>query len=305
MFKKILIVLMVGCFLLGMATREEAENAVGGTTTTELEKMAVGDENQGTENYVKKVIIDADWGDGPGEFKVAFWSSPPEGPGPIAVDREGNIFIYDPGNLALKQFDKDGKFVRNLLKGKIILNMNVSNDTMYAIGLDDYNDHQQKLFLVNINNSELLISSSVQIPNTLRDFYSQVQLQLSKNKGVILRKGTEEYSLKILKNTVEFQKERSTLNSFVSRKANDLLEDASEFYLKQDDREDFYFGGFTIYKINSNGDVKFQLKLPRENYVGEYKVDKTFITNGGDIYYLYPTGKIVQEGWDLKFVPGK
>jgi len=47
MFKKVLIVLMIGCFLLGMATKEEAENAVGNTTTIELEKTAASDENRG------------------------------------------------------------------------------------------------------------------------------------------------------------------------------------------------------------------------------------------------------------------
>jgi len=45
MFKKVLIVILV-CFLLGMATRVEAENAKE-ATTTELEKTTANDENEG------------------------------------------------------------------------------------------------------------------------------------------------------------------------------------------------------------------------------------------------------------------
>ena len=45
--RKLLLIVLLVCFLLGMATREEAENAVEGTTTTELEKTAANDENQG------------------------------------------------------------------------------------------------------------------------------------------------------------------------------------------------------------------------------------------------------------------
>ena len=145
----------------------------------------------------------------------------------------------------------------------------------------------------------------------------EIALKAESDKGVILKKGIQQYSLNINKEVAEFRKFRKeilTLSDSALRKVDNLVRNVGgvdECYLKTDDNGSFYFGVFKIYKVNARGDIEFQLKLPRKGYIegyeyiGEYTAGNTYITDKGDIYYLYPTGKIVQEGWELKFVPGK
>jgi hypothetical protein len=116
MFKKILIVLMIGCLLLGMATRAEAENAVKSTTTT-----GSSVESEYNVKYIPKVIIEAKWGNGPGEFGIEPDPDVPSdalGPCGLTIDNE-KLYILDAVNRRINVYSIEGSFNRAIvLKGK-------------------------------------------------------------------------------------------------------------------------------------------------------------------------------------------
>jgi hypothetical protein len=60
------------------------------------------------EKYVKKVLIEAKWGDGPGEF--GYYKNPPQDQGPHSfdVDIDGFIYIADYYNGKIKIYDNNG-----------------------------------------------------------------------------------------------------------------------------------------------------------------------------------------------------
>jgi len=62
------------------------------------------------EVYVSKVIIQANWGDGPGEFGVYTEAMPIRGPVALDVDRKEDIYIFDPVNWRVVIYNKKGKY---------------------------------------------------------------------------------------------------------------------------------------------------------------------------------------------------
>ena len=258
------------------------------------------------EKYVKKVIIDAKWGDGPGEFGIAKWSDPLEGPGPMTIDEEGNIYIADPGNFVIHKFDSSGRFIKDFERGKLILNFAILNDTMYAIGLDNINENMRKLYLVDCEKGKKIWNISLKkldIPDTA--FYGNDVRMDSKNGNVFIEKvGKCKISLiDKSKKLFPFIFPAKIIEKIKGRK--DLPKGLEKLLLDKDKMGNYYFGISTIYKISSNGLIVSEIKVPRENYVGEYMANKIFITYKGDIYYLYPTGKIIEKDWKIHFIPGK
>jgi len=77
------------------------------------------------EKYVKKVLIEAKWGDGPGEFGITptleqFKQMVKQhgsvcgeiyGPDYFDIDESGNIYILDQINKRVQLFDQDGEFI--------------------------------------------------------------------------------------------------------------------------------------------------------------------------------------------------
>lgn len=68
---------------------------------------------KGKEQYVQKVIIDAKWGKGPGEFGLmeeeGRW-----GPESLAIDNQGNIYMLDSINKRIQKFNKEGKYMASI-----------------------------------------------------------------------------------------------------------------------------------------------------------------------------------------------
>ncbi len=66
------------------------------------------------EKYVKKVIIEAKWGNGPGEFglepidETYTWQSH------LAIDNEGNFYIVDANNRRINVYNQNGKFIKEI-----------------------------------------------------------------------------------------------------------------------------------------------------------------------------------------------
>jgi len=63
------------------------------------------------ERYTGRVIIDAKWGDGEGEYSYTS-SGPGWGPFSFTVDDKGNIYVIDHNNSNMKKYNKDGKLLK-------------------------------------------------------------------------------------------------------------------------------------------------------------------------------------------------
>lgn len=74
---------------------------------------------QQLEEYVPKIIIQAKWGNGPGEFGLKTFGEHglPIMPNAMAVDRSQNIYILDPLNHRIQKFSKEGKFEKSISYG--------------------------------------------------------------------------------------------------------------------------------------------------------------------------------------------
>jgi len=84
--------------LVSLAGPEEREETK--IDTTKLEK------------YEKRVIIDAKWGSGPGEFgKVDNIEGPSTGPAAFTISSKGNIFVLDNVNNRVQKFDGQGNYI--------------------------------------------------------------------------------------------------------------------------------------------------------------------------------------------------
>jgi len=64
------------------------------------------------EKYEMKVLIDAKWGSGPGEFgKIDNIEGPSTGPSAFTVSSDGCIYVLDNINKRVQKFDTQGKFL--------------------------------------------------------------------------------------------------------------------------------------------------------------------------------------------------
>ncbi len=72
------------------------------------------------EVYTPKIVIDAlltgdeQLGAQPGNFYIDIELNSDTKPSDIDFDSEGNIYIFDPGNNRIQEFDKEGKYVRSI-----------------------------------------------------------------------------------------------------------------------------------------------------------------------------------------------
>ena len=103
----IIILLAIGfSFAGGKSDKEvvrEKQISIQEIDTTKLEK------------YEKKVIIDARWGSGPGEFgKIDNLEGPSVGPAAFTVSSDGCIYVLDNINERIQKFDSKGNFVMEL-----------------------------------------------------------------------------------------------------------------------------------------------------------------------------------------------
>ncbi|MBN1695598.1 hypothetical protein JW879_09440 [candidate division WOR-3 bacterium] len=332
MFKKILIVLMIGCFLLGMATRAEAEKAVGGTATTELEKVAANDENEGVENYVKKVIVEADWGDGPGEFGMDLQHNPPNGPGPLALDKKGILYIYNIGKKKVYKFDKKGEFLGsiNAQVGNNVLM--VKNNVLFTVkgewstgkmvekvlALDPVTGKVTAEAVLKREGGNTALNGTMYISNEGENLFlitNGDKIALSKEDAEIkIRRVDRAFTVEEKVESLQGGRQRLRVDLSSKRmlvKVDSVKNKSDDIwgydFLGSDERRNLYIiRKGLILKFSEDGSLKAKINLPTENSVGEMSIlNRTFVAPEGNIYYLYPTGRIVQEGWELKFIPGK
>ena len=129
--RRLLLIVLLVCFLLGMATREEAENAVEESATTSVE-------NEDNVKYIPKVIIEAKWGDGPGEFGFEPDPDvPPAGIGPcgLTVD-DAKLYILDAVNRRISLYSTNGSFLKSITLEENKFNKRLINPGFNALKKD-------------------------------------------------------------------------------------------------------------------------------------------------------------------------
>jgi len=68
-----------------------------------------------SEKYVKKVLFEAKWGDGPGEFQLEPMNEIQTWTTYLALDNQGNIYIADPNNYRINIFSQSGNYINTLV----------------------------------------------------------------------------------------------------------------------------------------------------------------------------------------------
>lgn len=64
--------------------------------------------------YVSHVIIEGDWGNGPGQFGMTLFEGAPFIPKSLVVDSQGIIFILDSINSRIQKFNQQGKYLASI-----------------------------------------------------------------------------------------------------------------------------------------------------------------------------------------------
>lgn len=301
------------------------------------------DRNNLPEKYVSEVIIEADWGDGEGEFGMDVLSSPPMGPGQFIIDRGGDLYINDFANKRLYRYDKKGKLIATIAKGELITGFTIRKGTIFALTfpfekvilIDIYTGTILKRFEINLENK----SSTVRITNNIENVKGEIvvaswdQVNARKEK-YILGKGKHMSNLfptrgDLIKGNfrkfndmngeftvnIEGIEYRFKLSSERIPGRNKLV---NASLIGRDEKGNFYLSVWVQNPIETNKVpvskhvLKFSpestllsiIKIPLTERVGEHIGENPQISPEGDIYYLYPTGEFIEKDRKSDFIPG-
>jgi len=283
-----------------------------------------------SEVYEKKVIIDAKWGDKPGEFGVEF-SAPPAGPGPYIFDSFENIYIKDRANKRIQKYDKDGNFIDVLAEGERIIFFEMLNDTIFAV------KRYYELLMIDIRTGEVMKRRKlkIQIPQETAHcsgFYGiekegdnifaligkeRYRIKRGENFGEMIRVSEPKKvdSLEISYNslrTVGFAtvKRDCKTNKFTIKDHLGHLGYILFHVVDKNSRYYFEVGGVSsdsnsIYVFEKDKRLIAKIKLPPYSENLCQLRDPLQITLDGDIFYLKASGEFDPD-WDkMDFKAGK
>lgn len=321
MYKKVFIILTVYVFLLGMATRAEAENAVKEEKTANTAESNI--ESEGSEKYISKVIIKAKWGDGPGEFgRVPYPKSvPPVGPSDFYVSSDGSIYVLDDINNRIQVFEKDGGLknimrynseeISDSISGFMKIAVDKENN-VYLLGVLEY---PSKDGLIVVFDKEGTLISKILLPVNffLEEFPDGVKnpyvgqiitgLEMDISSGFVYLKSIGlEISSYMVGSTESFKKDSKSGGLFyvpsnVSRKVifrsdsrvSDVcrVKNASLIHLLGKNSKNDVFATVDFKKIYIIGsDFRGVDSIEVPDFDMEYDSERTFfISDSGDVYY--------------------
>jgi len=270
------------------------------------------------EKYVPKVIINAKWGDGPGEFGIDLSSAPYTAPGGISVDDNGDIYILDNANSRIQRFDKNGKLLNifkvrsyglffgvkdgiiysggNLIDTLVIINTKSGKKTFVRLSLPGAHSWVESVPTGYIKNGELIIEQAATELETKRWKLSQV------NKGIATFTELSEALVKPIEKDIAIEVEEG--KNVIIKKGTyprELDSEGNYYFIK-------WWSADTskVIKISQEGKLLSIISLPKKDYlIGDFIPRNPIITPSGDIYYLYPTGNIIVKNWKKKFIPGR
>jgi len=267
-----------------------------------------------SEKYIKKVILKAKWGDGEGEFALA-GESPVYGPEPMIIDKEDNIYIADRGNGRIAKYNDKGELERYF---------NYINYTDTAKGMAKWGAGGDKLAIrdgilytniyyysktgilsFNMNTGEKIKKTDY----NLKKYYKELEnltFYGSNTEYIIDETGRL--------NRTDMKRNKTFLNSTVENIINKNYPNKfgpikSIRYIGNDSLKNNYYrisiGNYVcIYKFSEQNNLLTYIRILANNYMNSngylFK-----ITSSGNIYFLYPSGKVFIKDWKQKFIPGK
>ncbi len=268
--------------------------------------------------YVKKVIIDAKWGNGPGEFGINLNTDPITAPGGISIDSNGDIYIVDMANHRVQHFDRNGKLCNTFKITSYPHIFGVINGIIYCgSAITD------TLMIINGRlNTRIFTKLGIPIERN-----SVPSGWVENGKLVILQPILQNNSVeekkwilsKINGSTAEFIKSPQELSKSSKHDYNVEIKNIGRIKIKKgsepytvDKKGNNYYtkyvsqNFFIIIKVSKKGKILSIIELPKENAIAsEGMIQNPVITPSGDIYYLYPTGELKIENWKIHFIPGK
>ena len=293
--------------------------AIGGGRKAFEAEETLNIESAVTEEYTKKVIIEAEWGDGLGEFEVDLSSSPITTPGGLAVDSEGNVFVLDNANKRIQEFDGKGRLLNifevssygnifGVIQGRIY-SANVFKDTLEIISIVS---REKVKVEMNIRNSKdfnkalpygYVFNGELNIFQPLEEGVKKWKLQeIDRDIKIanFIEKPNEE--VKLLNGDIKIKLINGT--SFEIRKGTkpDIVDNKGNYYFKEKISSD----KIVIIKTSSSGNLLSKINLPIKNYITDDCIPQNpIIDDYGNLYYLYCTGEIIVQDWEKEFIPGK
>ena len=270
------------------------------------------------EKYVKKVIIDAKWGDGPGEFGINISSDPIIAPGGISIDNNGDIYIMDNANGRIQRFNREGNLLNIFKVSCYGLIFGVRDGIIYAGG-----SIPNTLAIINVKSGKEVLTK-ISIPGA-RSWVESVPYGYVKDGELIIEQGAVDLKTKRWKFN-RINKDLATFTelsySSVKRMEKSITirgEQGKEITIKKgtnpleiDNGGNYYFeiwwsyDASRIVKISPEGKLLSIISLPMKNLIiSDYIPQNPVITPSGDIYYLYPTGELRIENWKIHFIPGQ
>lgn len=256
-------------------------------------------------------VFTAKWGSGEGEYKI-WGDSPPIGPGPIAVDNEGNIFIIDHGNDKIKKYNMNGILQQELIVKDIQHRMLLIEGDCFIISR--WEDGCQYIESYRTDNMELIGRKHI------NKGYLYKKLSYVEDKGVytmiyangVSYKTRSPYST--LTNSSE-PKSEANCDTIPSGTA------AANLFRRDYKNHDYVYAAFLfkdassciyyhilgkdydenmnmtlqdyIMKLGPNNEILDILIVPMESNFREERFERYCITSNGDIYYLKINGDLI------------
>lgn len=309
--KKIIFVCLIAVMCLSLSSQESEESL--------------------PEVYEKKVIIDAKWGDKPGEFGLELMA-PPVGPGPYVFDKSGNIYIGDFANKRIQKYDSNGNLISVIADGQQVRLMEMLNDTIYAINF------AEELLKIDTRKGDVLSNSKIELP-VIDEKYKYLRIERIEKEGdkIFISRGNERFMVEIGENfgeaiwislpckrynidisynslrtvgTAKIEKDGTIHRFTITELCENGLVDYILF-LGLDKDSLFYFevGGSnhtrSIYVFEQDRRIIGRIGLPSIfNLVGESS-EPLKVTSDGEIFYLYPTGDFNIDDYFKGIMPGK
>lgn len=266
--------------------------------------------------YTQTTVFTAKWGKGEGEYQI-WGESPPIGPGPMAVDEEGNLFIIDKGNDKLHIYNSSGSLVKDLfIKGLQERVLIVDNNEIVILQWIDGGQFLNKYNKVNyelIEHRELNSTANRKLDYAvdMGGYY----------KVVASYKTFKTFDVFNLLTTESEPKGESIRDTFPSGTAIANLfrrdygnhDDVYAVFLYKDKNGNLYYeimgkdydnndSHFQNYLIQVSKDYKLceVIKLPMTTNMIQNMFERICITDNGDIYYLKINGDLIL---DMKKYP--
>jgi hypothetical protein len=240
------------------------------------------------------------------------------GPEPIIIDKENNVYIVDQGNARIAKYNDKGELERyfnyynytdyqtKTVKWAIGGNLVAIQDNILYTNLYYY----KKYSIISFN---VITGEIIEKVN-----YNSIKYH-KELTNMIFYDTNEKYKIG---ETGEFKslkerKEDSVVNMIEKNYPRKLGTNYFISYLGLDSLKNKYYEAYItrirstigsdyicLYKFSKDNKLLAYIGYPLKDYLAS-EGTIIHITPNGDIYFLYPSGKVFIKDWKQKFIPGK